>query len=236
MVTTLSAKNKDKLIQLAIDIIACSVADLLKTQAEVVLAIPGGRSIQGIFKALAEKENIGKLPWGKVQIFMVDERLVPINHRDSNFGLAKEVFLGKLTGQGVLPPKNLHPFTMDKRKEDLGILAYEQELEQYGTGYDIVLLSAGEDGHIGALFPDHHSIYDDSEFYLSMNDAPKPPRNRMTLSRRMLLRSGTAILLFLGKAKKDAYKRFLNSRLDYQSCPAKLALWIDNLYVITDLG
>ena len=236
MTTTISSKDKDRLDGLAVDIISASVSELLKTKDNVILAIPGGRSVQGIFRRLGEEDNIPKIPWSRVQVFMVDERLVPVDHADSNFRLAKETFLDELTAKGALPAENLHPFITDGQKKDFGILDYEQELKRYGTAYDIVLLSAGEDCHVAALYPDHHSILDESEFYLWMKDSPKPPKERMTLSRKMLLRSKTVVLLFIDKAKKGAYRSFVVGETDYSSCPAKLAQSIENSYVITNLG
>ncbi len=236
MAMTISSKNKQTLDQMAVDIISNSTMKLLKDRDWVVLAIPGGRSVRGIFRHLVEERNIGKIPWQNLQIFMADERLVPIDHKDSNFKLAKEIFLDKAVSRGVLPEENVHPFILDTKKADFGVFDYERELKQYATGYDIVVLSAGEDGHIGALYPNHHSVYDESEFFLSMTDSPKPPRDRMTLSTNMLLRSDTAIVLFIDKAKKGAYRAFLDGQLDYRSCPAKLVLSVHDSYVITNLG
>lgn len=232
MTTTISGKNKDELDRFTLNIMANSIEELLRNQDQVVIAIPGGRSIQGVFKLLGEDG----IPWERVHIFMVDERLVSLNQQDSNFKLGKEMFLDKLVAKGVLPEENIHPFVLDRDIDDFGILHYEQELKRYGGIYDIVLLSAGEDGHIGALYPNHHSIKSEAEFYLTMNDSPKPPKARMTLSRKLLLKSKVTILLFFDRTKKEAYRKFRDNQVHYESCPAKLALLVEGSYVITDLG
>lgn len=232
MTTTISGKNQDELDRFTLNIMANFTEELLRNQDQVVIAIPGGRSVQGVFELLGEDS----IPWERMHIFMVDERLVLLNHQDSNFKLAQEMFLDKLVAKGVLPEENIHPFVLDRDAEDFGILHYEQELKRHGGIFDIVLLSAGEDGHIGALYPNHHSIKSEADFYLTMNDSPKPPKARMTLSRKLLLKSKVAILLFFNKTKKEAYRKFLNGQVHYESCPAKLALMIDDSYVITNLG
>ncbi|MBR9690263.1 6-phosphogluconolactonase [Candidatus Woesearchaeota archaeon] len=203
-----------------------------KSKKEVVLGIVGGRSVPGIFAFLSRQKDI---PWKKVHIFMVDERIVPINHKNSNFKLAKETFLDELIEEGVLSKENLHPFIMDGKEKDYGISKYANQLKKHGGKFDIVILSSGEDGHVGALYPNHSSIKSSSEFFVVMEDSPKPPAKRMTASRKLLEKSKTAVILFLGEAKKDALKRFSDKKLDLVSCPAKIVNYIDEAYVLTDI-
>lgn len=216
----------------AAETIAKSIKSLLQKQPQVVLAVPGGRSVPEIFKLL---RNDATVPWEKVHIFMVDERLVPLEHEQSNFRLAKENLISPLVKSGKLPKDNVHPFVYDKEKTGAGLDEYENELKEYEGAYDIVLLSSGEDGHIGALYPKHHSVRDESEFYLIMHDSPKLPKDRMTMSRKLLLKSKVAVLLFFGEAKREAYESFVDWSKDYEQCPARLVKLIDNHYVITDI-
>lgn len=206
----------------AAKIIKDSILSILKDKKNVIFAIPGGRSISGIFKLLIDEG----IPWDRVHVFMVDERMVPLDDKDSNFKLAKESFLDKIN----IPKENIHPFVVDK-----GIKEYQGELRVVGGDYDIVLLSAGEDGHIGALYPNHHSIESGSEYYLTMNDSPKPPPNRMTLSKNLLLRSKVALIMFLGDGKKEALAKFLNNGVEPSSCPARLVQSINESYAFTDI-
>ena len=110
----------------------------------------------------------------------------------------------------------------------------EKELVDLGSVYDIVLLSSGEDGHIGAIYPNHHSFDDDAEMFITMDDSPKPPPKRMSISKKLLKKTGTAIILFKGDAKKDAYMKFLDKKTPVEGLPAKLVKDIDDLYVVTD--
>lgn len=231
MTAIVSHKDKDELEKRAVDIISHSFNKLLQKQKTVVFGIPGGRSVPGIFRRLKEKN----IPWEKVHIFMVDERLVFLNHPESNFKLAKENFIDELLIGGLLPAENIHPFVMDERKPDFGISDYENKLIKHGGIYDLVLLSSGEDGHVASLYPKHHSIKDNSEFYLIFHDSPKLPNDRMTISRKLLLKSKVAILLFIGEIKKGAYAKFQDKNIDHSSCPAKLVLHIKNSYVLTNL-
>ena len=92
----------------------------------------------------------------------------------------------------------------------MGLSSYVKDLKDHGGKYDIVVLSSGEEGHVGALYPGHHSISDESEFYIKMNDSPKPPPNRMTSSRKLLKSAKYFMILLFGifDAKQFIYFQF----------------------------
>lgn len=212
--------------QKAVDLIVDSLKSLLQSQDKVVLAIPGGRSVSGIFSLLKEQE----LPWPKIHLFWVDERMVHLTDAESNYRLAKETFLDHLVQQRLIPPENIHPFDVQK-----GIVAYQKELELYGGRYDVILLSSGEDGHAGALFPNHHSILDQSKFFLIMDDSPKPPPARMTMSASLAKKAQVGLILFYGEAKRSAWEKFNDHLVDVSACPAKLVYLMKEGYAVTDL-
>ena len=86
--------------------------------------------------------------------------------------------------------------------------ATSEILAEHGFRYDIILLSSGEDGHVGALYPDHHSVADQHHGFIVMDDSPKPPPERMTSSLSLMQTAEVALLLFVGEAKREAYERF----------------------------
>ena len=216
----------------AINIIEETTETLLENKEFLVIAIPGGRSVVGIFKLFKETNYIN---WKKIHIFMLDERLVPPGDRESNFKLAKDLFIDELIKNKSIPPGNIHPFIYNKKALSLGINDYRDELKKFSGSYDIILLSSGEDGHIGGLYPDHHSIRDDSKYYITMNNSPKPPTDRMSSSRKLMLRSKIAIALFLGEGKKKAFQAFNDPGIDYVSCPAKIINQIERSFVLSDI-
>jgi len=222
-------KDRESLEKESADILARKIKYLLNIQDQVVLAIPGGRSVSGTFSRLKNED----LDWSKVHIFMVDERLVTADDPEYNFNLAKEGFVDSLLKEGKLTEDNLHPFIMDSTKQDKGIVHYQQELKDLGGRYDVVVLSSGEDGHFGALAPNHHSIRDDAEYFLTMTDSPKPPSERMTMSRTLFLKSAFVLLIFLGEGKKEALRRF-QIKDDYEDCPCRLVHQIKDSAAVTD--
>ena len=230
MTETILKLTTEEIYKTAADKIAEAIIELAKEKDYVVLAVPGGRSVSGTFAELKKHD----LPWEKIHIFIVDERLVPIDHEDSNFRLAKQGFIDGLVQEGTLPEENIHPFIFNSETEDKGITDYEQELRMHGGKYHIVLLSSGEDGHIGALYPNHHSINNGSDFFLIMNDSPKPPPDRMTMSRELLSKASVAIIIFAGEGKKEALRLFQDQTTTIEECPAKLVQKVGKSYAITD--
>ena len=227
----ITLKDIDELCERAADVIKLSVDNILKTKKEVVLGIVGGRSVPGIFYRLKNMD----LPWENIHIFMVDERIVPIEHKDSNFRLAKEKFISVLVSKGMIPRANVHPFIKNEFKKESGANDYTKELQEFGSGFDIIILSSGEDGHVGALYPDHDSILDKRSAFITMDDSPKLPPNRMTASKHLMQTAKTSILIFLGEAKKDALLKFKDDNVKVEHCPVKLVKEIEDSHVFTDI-
>jgi 6-phosphogluconolactonase len=159
---------------------------------------------------------------------MLDERLVPEDHPECNFRLVQE-HLGNR-----LPQSSLHRFKYDAVKPMRGIDAYWLALQRYGGTFDITLASSGEDGHIAALFPSHHSVERRGDGFFLIEDSPKPPAGRMTAGFELVCRTDTGVLLFFGAGKRNALRNFFNIHLSYLECPAKIMTKMSRYYVLTD--
>ena len=223
----INGKRKELEVKAA-QLISKKINSLLKTQDKVVFAIPGGRSIVGVLNILKHE----KINWNKVHIFMVDDTTG--DYSQKNFKQAYDVFLEYLTKQKLLLSNNLHPYIYFNLPANKGLGAYKNELKLISDCYDIILLSSGEDGHVGSLFP-NSSVKDPSEFFVNVKESPKPPANRISASRRLLQKSKCALLLFFGEEKREAYENFMNNKLTIADCPAKLVNSIEDSYVFTDL-
>lgn len=202
-----------------------AITDILLEKDQVIVGLPGGRNIFPILSLL----RFEPLSWEDIHIFMVDERLVPIASVESNFNVINRSF-------SVISEKiNLHPFNYDDNYTDYGISHYKDEIKNLGGKYDIILLSSGEDGHIASLFPKHPSIFSDEEYYILVENSPKPPEKRMSITKNFLKKSNIAILLFSGEEKKKALQNFVNDKIKYTDCPAKLINEIPENYVLTNI-
>lgn len=226
--------NIDLLNKMAFSLFANTVNNLLKNKRNPVLGIVGGRSVSGLYGQF--KNEYLSVPWNKIHIFMADERIVPLNNEYSNFRAAKESFIDHLLKKNCINENHVHPFITIPGTEDYGASRYIEEFKSFGGDFDILILGAGEDGHIAALFPEHQSFYNESKYYTIMDDSPKPPPARITITKILLQKSKSVFLYFLGEHKKNAYKNFLDKNVKMSDCPAKLIDNVKNSYVITDIN
>jgi len=209
--------------QITSDLLKQLILKRIDEKDSITLGLPGGRSISSILSHL-KKES---LPWKHIDIFMVDERFVPIDNVQSNFQLiSKEL-------AGILPKENLHPFIYKQNVEDSGLKAYTEEIKKYGGYYDIILLSSGEDGHIASLFPTHPALFNESEYYVLVENSPKPPPTRISVSKNFIKKSPIGMLLFAGLEKKIAFERFVQRNHSFEQCPAVILQEVRESYVIT---
>ena len=225
-------KNADEIAELVATAIIRHAKTIAQTKAYVTLALPGGRSVQGLYEKLSQSED----PiWRKIHLFLVDERVVPRDDPESNFKLIKESFAETLVKKHILPEKNIHPLVIDSQEKDFGAKKYMSLLEEYGGAFDIAVVSSGEDGHIAALFPSHRALSVSGKTYILLQDSPKPPLLRITASIELLYQAKFLLVLFVGNSKYNAYEKFNNNRIPIIDCPAKIAQKMDRAIVYTDL-
>ena len=89
------------------------------------VALAGGNTPKKMYEILASEPFLSQIEWNKIEIFFGDERLVPLNHPDSNFCMANEVLLKNIP----IPKENIHPVLVssDKTPEEIA-LDYEKEI------------------------------------------------------------------------------------------------------------
>lgn len=226
-------KDIETLNQIVSNEIERSIHEILQIKNHVVLGLCGGRSVGAIYELLSKKESID---WRKVHIFLVDERLVPIESEESNYKLIQNTLINNLLENSLIERENLHPFIFDPKQDDCGTVAYTKEFNELGGKFDIAVLSSGEDGHIGAIYPNHESFHNDSEGFIFMHDSPKPPPNRMSISKNLFLKTHTAILLVIGEQKAKILSKIVDETTEAKECPAVLVKTIPNSFLITNLN
>lgn len=204
--------------------------------APLVLGLCGGRSIVGLLNALLRR--IDSIPgdlWPRLQFFMIDERLVPLDDDQSNYKLVNELFFGPALAQGVILPSQVHPFVDDRSAPDRGIGRYQEELERAGGVMHLVFLGVGEDGHVAALFPRSAALRSPDPFFVTMDQSPKPPPERMTATVGLISQASLAVALFIGASKRGALENYRDPTLDLADCPVKVIDRVAERLIVTDL-
>jgi 6-phosphogluconolactonase len=202
---------------------------LRQKKDRAVWGLCGGRSVGELFKVLASDRDFS---WEKVELFMVDERMVPRGHPDLNFNLVEKNLTEPLIQAGKLKHSQVHFFdaTLPSAAK-----TYTQILNEFGGKLDALILSSGEDAHIAAVFPGHPSIEYTGEGFFDFHHSPKAPEHRMSASPSLIQKASAALFFIQGEAKREAFQKFLNPKLTFRECPAKLTSAITELHLFTDL-
>lgn len=124
-------------------------------RSRFTVALSGGTSPLATFSNLAQGAA-GHIDWGKVFVFWCDERCVPPDHADSNYGAAKRLLLDPVR----VPAANIHRM-QGELEPTLAADRYEECLREYFADtadrvpqLDLALLGLGTDGHTASLFPE----------------------------------------------------------------------------------
>jgi len=138
------------------------------------IVMPGGSVAEAFFPVLAEAD----LDWTRADVFWEDERAVAPDHVDSNYGFARRSLLGWVSPR-------VH--RMPGEAADLAAAASAYEREMRGSladpaRLDLALLGMGPDGHVCSLFPGHSALREASRWVVAIEDSPKPPPARITLT------------------------------------------------------
>ncbi|MCB9528607.1 MAG: NADP-dependent phosphogluconate dehydrogenase [Myxococcales bacterium] len=173
------------------------VTEVIAARGHCRLAISGGKTPGPMFELLGTLMPAHL--YGKLAITWIDERWLPLDHQDSNYDLAQRRWLATAPAVETMPlyrGRGLH--------EDAEVLGERFDM-RFG-GLDVAVLGVGPDGHVASLFPGHPKL-DDIGPVIAIEDAPKPPPERLTLSRAVIEGATHLALLVTGADRADAVGR-----------------------------
>jgi 6-phosphogluconolactonase len=175
-----------------------------EARVRFAVALPGGSVATTCFPRLADCE----VDWSKVEFFWGDERGVPSSDPDSNYSLARALWLDKVPVDG----QRVH--RMRGEGSDLAAAAadYEAEMLRILGGpprLDLLILGVGPDGHVCSLFPGRPLLRERSRWVAAVHDSPKPPPRRLTLTLASILAARDVVVVALGREKAPVVRAAL---------------------------
>lgn len=172
------------------------------------VALTGGSMGAAVLSAVRAHPRAGEIDWSLVHFWWGDERFVPRGDADRNALQSRNALLDHLP----VPPENVHEIAASDSglTLDEAAAAYAAELARFGSdeqpwpSFAVCFLGVGPDGHIASLFPDRAEVTEAEEAVLPVRDSPKPPPERVTLTRPVINASKRVWMVLTGADKASA--------------------------------
>ncbi|HWD62584.1 MAG TPA: 6-phosphogluconolactonase [Humibacter sp.] len=184
------------------------MVDIIDDLGSANVCLTGGTVGIAVLAAIASSPARDTIDWSKVHFWWGDERWVAADSDDRNDKQAREALLDHVN----VPAENVHPFaSTDSGLElDAAADAYAADLAAAGDDtapyprFDITFLGVGPDGHIASLFPERSGIRETERTVIAVRNSPKPPPERLSLTRPVINASARVWMVLSGADKASA--------------------------------
>lgn len=184
---------------------------LRKNQEQFNIALSGGSTPKIIFEELS-KNYKDKFDWNEIHFYWGDERCVPPDDTESNYGMTKKYLLDHIN----IPRENIHRI---KGENDPVIEAerYSDEIKILVNSknglpnFDLVMLGLGEDGHTASIFPNQINLLH-SEKICEVATHPSTGQKRITLTGKVINNSRAVTFLVTGERKSETLNKVLKEK------------------------
>ncbi len=191
------------------------------------IAISGGSTPRAAFELLADP-TLGwraRMPWGKLDLFWVDERCVPPDDPASNYRMTREAMLERVP----MRSPQIHRIEGEQEPE-AAAARYESELRNSfrlegaeSPRFDLVALGMGSDGHTASLFPHTQALHEMS-LLVASNHVPQKNSWRVTLTWPVINEARSVFFLISGAAKAQVLHDVFIGPRDPERLPSQL-IW-----------
>ncbi len=215
----------DEVTRAACEYITSGVEQAVATRGLARLAISGGSTPKAVFEMLADASQpyLARMPWAKLQLFWVDERCVPPDDQESNYGMTKAAMLDKVP----LPAAQVHRMEGELDPEEAAS-RYESEIRNVfklegaeTPTFDMAVLGLGPDGHTASLFPHTDGLNEMSRIVMA-NHVPQKDVWRLTLTWPVITQARLVAFLIEGEDKAAVVRTVFAGAYDPETYPAQL--------------
>lgn len=198
------------------------------------VSLSGGSTPRRLYELLATPEIASRFPWNRTHWFWGDERFVPHDHPDSNYGMARDAFLSRVP----VPDDNIHAVPTEGLSPEQAAAAYEATLKRfYGADtlaparalFDVTLLGIGANGHTASLFPCQPALQETRRWVVAVIGAEAEAR--ITLTYPALDSSRQVAFVVTGEEKRGVVAR---AQAGDRTLPAGMVRPVGLLHWFTD--
>jgi 6-phosphogluconolactonase len=196
------------------------ITEALRERDGCLIALSGGRTPCGIYRRLGDLLVTKSVDMSRVYLIFVDERMVPPDDPDSNYGMIRREFISRVP---MLPS---HVYSIKgEEKADSAARDYERELQTvfplFADRCDLIVLGVGEDGHTASLFPGT-TVLHEQQHKVRAVFVPRLENWRVTLTFPAINRARTVFFLVAGEQKAAIVRKIFASTQACGSLPATL--------------
>ena len=186
-----------------------------------VVALSGGTTPRKLYTLLGSDIFRNEIDWSNIHFFWVDERCVPGDDEESNYKLAYDTFLSKVS----VRTSNIHRIRGEEGPDEAAS-EYERDMRAFfGTSgfpvFDLIMLGIGEDGHTASLFPGTISLEEKTRLAVPVY-TKKLKSNRVTVTLPVLNNADQIIFLVAGRSKTHIVRSVLAGDKKRKQYPAGL--------------
>jgi len=221
------------------DIVVCADRDALNLEAanrfvelaeaaiaergRFMIALSGGSTPKALFELLASDVWKDRVDWGRVHLFWGDERGVPKDHPESNFGMTHRALIAHVD----IPEENVHRVKTESGTPDEVAAAYADELraafglEAGGVPrFDLIHLGLGDDGHTASMFPGTTAMHEQVKLVVAVW-VEKFQQHRITTTPVLINNAAEVQFLVAGSSKVDVLPQVISGAYEPDRLPSQ---------------
>ncbi|NJC28397.1 6-phosphogluconolactonase [Neolewinella antarctica] len=182
-----------------------------KKEGPLFWALSGGSTPKLLFNLLAA-EYQDKIDWSRLHFFWGDERMVPHDDAESNYGEVKKLLFDKVP----VVKSQIHAVQTNLEPEEAA-KAYGEKMMQLLPSnsdglpiLDINMLGMGGDGHTASIFPSNMKEMMASDEICTVATHPDSGQKRVTMTGKVLNASDEVCFLITGNGKTQRVAQIIN--------------------------
>ena len=201
------------------DLFVVAAHEAIARRGAFAVALSGGTTPKGAFTLLAQEPRRSQVEWERLSVFFSDERCVPPEDPQSNYGMANRTLLSQV----AIPTEHVHRMR--------GELAPQQAADEYASVLrdalgddpvlDLAMLGMGPDGHTASLFPGTSPV-GEQRLLVAAPFVPKFGAYRLTMTPRIINRARRVVIAAAGAEKAEALQRALEGAVDPNLTPVQI--------------
>ncbi|GAB4342875.1 MAG: 6-phosphogluconolactonase [Calditrichia bacterium] len=187
------------------------------------VALSGGSTPNLLYRELTRRVAAEKPDWRWLHLFWGDERCVPPDDPESNFGTAERLFL-KPAG---FPKENIHRIRGEADPEEEAV-RYQREITRWLPAapsglprFDWVFLGMGADGHTASLFPGAAAVRENERLCVPAVHLQSGQR-RITITLPLINTAAKVTFLVTGEFKRNTLRALWHNQPNAANYPAAL--------------